>query len=352
MAAVDARAYTPLVPLLRTRWVAALAVAVVCGVAALPAHTIEMGALSTWAFAAAGVAGHYRARRWFCQPPGGEDEWLHVVAVGPLRSLRYPAFALLLVVLRASVLDWCLTAVTASLAAVAIGGFNLASAVAGARWQRRTAHRLLAPTAARPWLFRSRLRADALEHIVPGSAARRSLLAPALIVVCIVSAVDMRALGAFASHAPASAGPTHVSAPLSAISAGLAGYPVRVTCWSAGDWHNWQRTMHQRIAGLTWQGGIYLSPNVCEWLDWMRAGHWSSDPNNTYWMAESTGTLAHETGHVLLGSSEHQAECYALNHVAPTAELLGLSPAQGQLLQDVYRDRVHPGLPPAYTQPC
>ena len=108
----------------------------------------------------------------------------------------------------------------------------------------------------------------------------------------------------------------------------------------------------QQVDGITWHGQIYLAPNVCAWLDWMRTGHWSSESTNTFWMAEATGTLAHETGHVLLGRSEHDAECYALVHVARTAELLGISTTKAQLLQQVYRDRVHPGLPPAYTQPC
>jgi hypothetical protein len=349
--AVDTPAYTPLVPLLRARWIAALAVAVACAVATLPSYALQMGAASTWAFAAAGVAGHYRARRWFCQRPGGEDEWLGVVAVGRLHSLRYPALALLLVVARSSVFGWHVAAGTASLAAAAIGGFNLTSAAAGARWQRRTAHRLLAPTAARPWIRRSRLRATTLDDVVPATAARRSLLAPILIVVCIVSALDMRAL-ASAPAAPLPTGPTHMSAPLSAASAQLAGHAVRVTCWSLSDWKRYERMSHQRVAGITWQGGIYLAPNVCAWLDWMRAGHWSSDSVSTYWMAATTGTLAHETGHVLLGRSEHAAECYALGHVARTAELLGLSSTRGRLLQEVYRERVHPTLPPAYRQPC
>jgi hypothetical protein len=352
MAAVDTGTYTPLVPLLRARWMAAVTLATACAVTTLPARAMEVGAACTWAFAAAGVAGLFRARRWFCQRPGGEDEWLRVVAAGRVRSLRYPALALALIVARTGMLDWRITALTVSFAAAAIGGFNLASAAAAGRWQNRTAHRLLAPTAARPWIARSRLRADALTNGVPVTTGRPFLLGPILIVVCIVSALDMHALDASARAASASPGPTHVSRPFSAVSTQLAGHPVRVTCWSVPDWHRYQRAYDQRVAGVTWQGRIYLAPYVCGWLEWMRAGHWSSDRTNTYWLADSVGTLAHETGHAFLGRSEHDAECYALGHVATTAELLGLSSSRALVLQEVYRDRVHPKLPAAYTQPC
>jgi hypothetical protein len=353
MDAAEAPAYTPLVPLLRARWIATLVVAAACGVFTLHHDALQMGAILTWAFAVGGVAGHYRAMRWFCQRPGGNDQPVRLASVGRVRSLRYPALALALVALRMATLGMRPTLGVVAVIAAAIAGFNLTACAHAIRWQCKTGHRLLAPMAPRPWIARSRLRGYLLDPVEPARIRRRSLLAPILIAVCIVSALDMHALDNRArADTTARVDVTHVDAALSDVSARLAGHPVSVTCWSTGGWRSFERRYRERVGGVTWHRRVFLAPYVCNWLEWMRAGHWASDQRDSYWMAESAGVLAHETGHVVLGSSEHDAECYALGHVAAALELLGVSTARAELLQSVYRERVHPSLPPAYTQPC
>ncbi len=63
--------------------------------------------------------------------------------------------------------------------------------------------------------------------------------------------------------------------------------------------------------------------------------------------------LAHETGHLTGLVSEAEAECWAVQHDARTAVLLGATPAQGQALAVRYWREVYPRMPEAYrTDQC
>jgi hypothetical protein len=55
---------------------------------------------------------------------------------------------------------------------------------------------------------------------------------------------------------------------------------------------------------------------------------------------------------VVDGPDESGAECYAIAHMLRTLLLLGVDQDHAAELTEIYRDRVHPGMPPAYTQPC
>ena len=328
-------------------------IAVACAAASVHGDALRVGVGVCWTFAVGGIAGHYRARRWFSQTRGGDPQMLRVVTSGRLRSLRYPLLAILVIAARWSPAGWRASLEAAALLASAIGGFNLASAAAAGRWQRGTAHRLLAPAARRPWIPRGRLRAHALEGVVPAPDVRRALLPLLLAGAFVVSSAGLQALAARAQAGPMSGSSTHIDRGLSIEAETLSGSAATVSCWSTADWHAYERRYNQNVGGVTWGGGrIFLSPHVCAWLSWMGSGHWSDDPKNLFWMAESVGVLAHESGHVAEGSSERDAECFALAHLDQAARMLGIDADRARRLAVVFRERVHPTLPAAYTDPC
>lgn len=62
----------------------------------------------------------------------------------------------------------------------------------------------------------------------------------------------------------------------------------------------------------------------------------------------SVHVLTHETAHLTGLVSEAEAECWAVQHDARTAVLLGATPAQGQALAERYWREVYPRMPSAY----
>jgi len=124
-----------------------------------------------------------------------------------------------------------------------------------------------------------------------------------------------------------------VQGSLSRAASALAGQAVTVVC--------------TRLPGLEGEVGdqrVSLDLDTCAPL--LRRA--ARGPDNVD-AAESAAALAHEVGHVLLGSCEYRAERYAMAHWREVYRALGLGTPDS--VQAVYVLSMHQALPPEYLAP-
>lgn len=147
---------------------------------------------------------------------------------------------------------------------------------------------------------------------------------------------------------------SHIEPRLSAVLSTLTGHRAEARCWSWADWRrlskqrsSWPR--HDRPLGR-WSAyaapahdEAHFSPTLCAVLSRVAYGLtpvWDDDWPNA--LAFAVGTLAHEAQHLRGTFNEAKAECYGMQAIAQTAELLGRTPLEGGFLAELYwRDDYH-----------
>lgn len=349
-------------PLLGMRWRMSLAVATSAAIAtAIGGHALYAGALGSWGFFLGALLGFQRARLWFRDARRSEESTrLRLV---PARGIRSGAgVAPAVAVAAASItlleltghhggLQWIVPTVMWMCTCAA--GVDFACAVAIGGWESRTGYRVARPGGLRPLLRGRELTAVPASGRMP-AVPRLPHLIPALCVAGVVLA------GAAASAVtdptvdlPPAPAVSYVDPSLSAVALQLGG-SAPVTCWSKADWQRFQTNYNEQVAGVESKGRIYLDPTTCRWLTWMQTTHgWPITNASRFWMAQSAGVLTHETGHVLLGPNETNAECFAFDYVGRTLAFLGYPPSQVAELVRIYRTESHPQLPARYLErPC
>jgi hypothetical protein len=355
-------AYLELRPLLGMRWRMSLTVTAAAALAlVVGGHAQLAGAMGSWGFFVGALCGLLRARFWFRDARRAERPMrLRLVEPHGIRSGTgvAPAAAVAVsAVVLLGVFGYHGSSITlvqnvVLLCAVAAGiDFGCAVAVGG--WESRTGY-----SVARPYGPRPRLRGRELTAVSAGRIPAGSRVPYLIPVLCVAGAMLAGSAAAAVSDPsvdlPPAPAVSYVDQSLTDVSAGLSGTSAPVTCWSQHDWQSYQRTYDEPVAGVQSMGRIYLSPDTCRWLTWMRTTHgWPVTHASRFSMAEAAGVLTHETGHVVLGSNETNAECFAYDNVGRTAALLGYPAAEASELATIYRTESHPQLPPKYlARPC
>lgn len=136
---------------------------------------------------------------------------------------------------------------------------------------------------------------------------------------------------------------------------------IAVWCWSEEVWtravelvNGERRGDEERFfAGLAdfYAFEIHLDGRVCEELEDLGR---RADEESEIALADALGVFVHETRHFSqTGSNEAATECKALQHMAATAAVLGVSEERGSELARLYWQELYPTLPPAYrSQEC
>jgi hypothetical protein len=150
---------------------------------------------------------------------------------------------------------------------------------------------------------------------------------------------------------PALTGPraqSHVEPRLSAVLSELAGHRAEARCWSSADWRrlsrqrsSWPR--HERRLG-PWSAyaspahdEAHFSPTLCAILSRLTYRDipvWDDEWPSA--LAFSVATLAHEAQHLRGILNEAKAECYGMQAITQTAQLLGRTIIEGGYLAELY----------------
>ena len=214
-----------------------------------------------------------------------------------------------------------------------------------------------------PSWFRSYRRALARSPLTPRDVAPTRTFTPGLvrpvtagIAVVVLASVLLSTATAQtpvsdARPLPVEMGPrqeSHVEPRLSAVLSALAGHRSQARCWSRTDWQRLSRQRstwprHGRRLG-PWSAyaspahdEAQFSPTLCAVLSrvaYQDIPAWSDVWPNA--LAFSVATLSHEAQHLRGILNEAQAECYGLQTITRTAELLGRSRAEGRYLAELY----------------
>jgi hypothetical protein len=348
--------------LLGMRWRMSLTVTAAAALAlVIGGHPLLAGAMGSWGFFVGTLCGLLRARLWFRDARHApQPTRLRLVPPHGIRSGAGAAPAVAVAVTAVMLLG--LTGYNGSSTTLVqnvvllcglAAGVDFGCAVAIGGWESRTGYRVARPCAPRP-----RLRGRELAAVPAGRLTAVPRLPYLIPVLCVAGAMLAGSAAAAVTDPsvdlPPAPAVSYVDPSLTAVSAELSGAAAPVTCWSARDWQSYQRTYDEPVAGVQSMGRIYLSPDTCRWLTWMRTSHgWPVTHASRFSMAEAAGVLTHETGHVVLGSNETNAECFAYDNVGRTAGLLGYPPAEANELATIYRTESHPQLPPRYLErPC
>jgi hypothetical protein len=145
------------------------------------------------------------------------------------------------------------------------------------------------------------------------------------------------------------------------VASRLAGKPVQVRCWSRDDWARLLReekayTKHRIDEDTLGFAGIEgtrvnLAPGVCDALVALAYdGARPSSVSARVSLAAAVVTLAHEPQHSKGVAIEAQAECYAIQLAAVTAQRLGVDATYAQGLGTLYWQHYDQELP-AYGSP-
>jgi hypothetical protein len=144
---------------------------------------------------------------------------------------------------------------------------------------------------------------------------------------------------------------------LTEVARSLLPIEAKVWCWTEQRWSEIERDANSELppeertpfAGLAdiYSLQIHLAPWVCDALS---EDGLERAPELD--VADALLVLAHETRHLsVAGTSEHLAECKALQRVARTAELFGLSRARARRLARIAWEDVYRTVPPEYRSP-
>jgi hypothetical protein len=147
---------------------------------------------------------------------------------------------------------------------------------------------------------------------------------------------------------------SHIEPNLSAALSSLAGHRAQARCWSGPDWRrlSTQRSSwpHRERRLGPWSAyaspahdEAHFSPTLCAILS--RVVYQRIPVRDDEWpaaVAFSVATLAHEAQHLRGIFNEAKAECYGMQAITRTAQLLGRSEAEGRYLAELYwRDEYH-----------
>ena len=211
--------------------------------------------------------------------------------------------------------------------------------------------------------------AEAARAIVEGTGARVPLLDEWETEFERAETAMASAAEAVANYQPGNAvdlpvkrGVTRVSRiePLYGRVAGrIAGDEVEVRCWSRRDWRKLIREMERFTSGrvtfdvLGFVGfrdhRANIAPGVCDALVALRYAR--IRPEGTKLraaLALAVGVLAHEAVHVSGVANEARAECFGMQLVRRTAELLGVDERYAAALGEIYWSEIYPTMPREY----
>jgi hypothetical protein len=141
---------------------------------------------------------------------------------------------------------------------------------------------------------------------------------------------------------------SYIEPNLSAVLSSLAGHRAQARCWSRADWRrlSTQRSSwpHRDRRLGPWSAyaspahhEAHFSPTLCAILSrvvYQRTPVWKDE-----WpaaVAFSVATLAHEAQHLRGILNEAKAECYGMQTIARTAQLLGRTELEGVYLAELY----------------
>jgi hypothetical protein len=150
---------------------------------------------------------------------------------------------------------------------------------------------------------------------------------------------------------------------LSHVASVLAAHEGVVECWSEADWdarvaelaEQWpQMRRLDRWSAYTSPDllTVHMSPSICLELRKLEGAVgpvWDDDEPEA--LAWSVSALAHESAHVAGWRNEAVAECYAIQSIEFTTELLGRTRREGRWLAERYVRRFYRYHEPPYTSP-
>ena len=207
-----------------------------------------------------------------------------------------------------------------------------------------------------PW-FRAYRKTLSRGPLTPADVAPpRSLPLTAAVCVVVVASVLVSTATAQApvddaQPLPVMAGSravSHVEPRFSAVLSDLAGHRAEARCWSEADWRRLSRQRsawprHARRLG-PWSAyaspahdQAHFSPTLCAVLSRVVYQHvsvWDDEWPGA--VAFAVATLAHESQHLRGILNEAKAECYGLQEIPRTAQLLGRTQAEGRYLARLY----------------
>jgi hypothetical protein len=147
------------------------------------------------------------------------------------------------------------------------------------------------------------------------------------------------------------------------VASWLAGKPVEVRCWSPADWIRLLReekayTKHRIDENTLGFAGIdgrraNFAPDICDAL--VDLTYHRSRPSGAlarFPLAAAVVTLAHEPQHSKGVAVEAQAECYAIQAAAATAQRLGVDGAYARSLAALYWNHYGEELPVYRSREC
>ena len=153
---------------------------------------------------------------------------------------------------------------------------------------------------------------------------------------------------------PISQTTSHEIPKLDHVASVLAGRKTVVNCWSEKDWTRFQAWLGANGQSPLHSGWTFfatrdveLSPFVCLALEQALA----KSANEPLFRAFAVEVLAHESAHASGIHAEDRAECQGMSTSPRAAKLLGISPADAQALEQIYRGTLYPTDPPEYRSP-
>ncbi|MDX6520445.1 MAG: hypothetical protein QOF08_1050 [Gaiellales bacterium] len=308
--------------------------------------------------------GVLRAYRWRRSPALTESDESAAAARGPEPLLNLPVGPLL-VTLPVAVLNLIgphtpfSTVVAGSwlcLILVATAGFNYGTSVRLAGFEKASGT-LVLRRRARRFGRRSRVVRYGVDPGTPYYDARQivglALACGLLAVAGTAFVIANRPVVPEVFRAPSAE--TRLVPALGRVASHLAGVPIRVRCYSTGDWNAIEQAYGPRGGQASSNPPeIELSPGVCDDLLALLSGSVHPTgryPTARYYLAYAVVALAHETQHMEGISIESQAECYAMQHAVETAKIMGASPAYARELADVYWSERYPTESAEYRSP-
>lgn len=148
---------------------------------------------------------------------------------------------------------------------------------------------------------------------------------------------------------------------LSEVASQAAGRPVEVRCWSESEWRQvvaednaWTASDDDADELYGWADDswdrIHMRLEQCNTISRVRDEGFRDAPRRARReLADSLGTLAHETQHfVLPEADEAKVECAGMRSLATVAKRVGLDESSAQVVAELYRTDVYPELPDEY----
>jgi hypothetical protein len=308
--------------------------------------------------------GVLRARRWQRSPALAEPDESAAPARGREPLLNLPVGPLLValplavwfLVKPVAPFSTILAGVWCCLLLVTTAGFNYGTSFRLAMFERSSG-RLVLRRRARRFRRRSRALRCEVDSGAPRYRTRRiiavALTCELLALAGVTFVIIDRPVVARVFRAPDAQ--TQLVPSLGRVATKLAGFPIKVRCYSTADWNAIEQEYGPRGGQASSNPAeIELSPGICDDLLALLSGKAHPTgryPGSRYYLSYAVVALTHETQHMEGIASESQAECYAMQRAPETASIMGASPAYARELTDVYWSELYPRVPPAYWSP-